>query len=53
MRFNSREANSDTRTVLQLDDVCMDPAERDKNQAYLKKLQDTVNLLWSAFSGRG
>jgi len=53
IRFNSHEANSDTRTVPQLDDVCMDAAERDKNQAYLKRIQGTVDLPWSVFSGRG
>lgn len=53
MTFNSHEANSDARTVLQLNEVHMDPVERDKNKAYLRRIQGTVNLLWSVFSGRG
>ena len=52
MKFNRNDTRTDTNSLLQLDHVGMDALERDKHQAYLRKIENVVDFWWETLLGR-
>jgi len=52
MSIDKNDSETDAITLLHLDHINMDASERDRNSAYLRKIQGVVNFWWDTVVGR-